>query len=221
VLGAGALFAAYARFVINTSPVELALGPAAPIFTDEQEAVRGSGQELMQAFLGAVGRPLGEGKVRLLYNPSATSTTVFNALALGAPDTLLRNISPEGSMAGVIAAGEQTPFFILSVSSYGDTFAGMLAWEPRMLSALAALYPPRTDQRATDVSSTTPGVAPSARQAGFSDDVVANHDVRIYRDGFGRGIVIYGYWNQSTLVIARDEAAFAAILSRLATTRGT
>ena len=55
--------------------------------------------------------------------------------------------------------------------------------------------------------------------ATFHDEVVSNHDVRIYRDAAGKSILLYGYWNQFTLVIARDPAAFTEILGRLATSR--
>jgi hypothetical protein len=55
--------------------------------------------------------------------------------------------------------------------------------------------------------------------AGFRDEVVSNHDVRVYRDAKNRSILLYGYWNQMTLIIARDPAAFAEILERFANSR--
>ena len=54
---------------------------------------------------------------------------------------------------------------------------------------------------------------------GFVDEVVRNHDVRVYRDATGKSVLLYGYWNQTTLVIARDVAAFTELLQRLATSR--
>lgn len=229
LLGIGGLYVAYARY-IATGPVTLAPLVSTPIFVDERESVSGKGVALMTAFAQSVGRPLPAGSVRLVYNPAATSSdaSIFNDLELSAPGTLLRNIDAAHSMAGVVSSGgEQTPFFILSVASYGETFAGMLSWETLMLRSLAKLYPPRealalpTEEVAT--STRAPAVtrtlaAPPSR-AGFVDQVVANHDTRIYRDGDGQSILIYGYWDQKTLVIARDEAAFAAIVDRLATSR--
>lgn len=229
LLGTALLYGAYARFLATSGPVTLAFAPSAPIFVDDRETVSGSGPALLTAVEQAAGRPLADGTVRLLYDPSATSTSLFNALQLPAPDVLLRNVNADGSMAGIISEnGEQTPFFILSVSSYGDTFAGMLAWESGsgatlpLVRALAALYPPRTDAAAQYDSTTTITVSPApaplapAIDQGFTDEVVANHDARVYRDSENRTILIYGYWDQSTLVIARDEAAFTAILARLA-----
>jgi len=229
VLGGGILYAAYAYYAAHTGPVALVLAPSVPIFVDERETVSGEGTPLLSAFSQSVGRPLPGGAVRLVYDPTATSTgaSVFNRLALPAPGILLRNIKADGSMAGVVSAGGvQTPFFILSVTSYGDTFAGMLAWESSMIRTLEGLYPaypagsgsPTAPATLTAPAVTSVVAPPSARQ-GFADEVVSNHDTRVYRDSAGRSILIYGYWNQDTLVIARDEAAFAAVLSRLASAR--
>ena len=65
------------------------------------------------------------------------------------------------------------------------------------------------------VASTTPVVP--AFIAGFYDATVANRDVRVYRDISGRDVLLYGFWNQTTLIIARDAAAFTEIVGRLGT----
>jgi hypothetical protein len=228
LVGAGALFAAYARYYANTSPIRLAFAPTTPIFVDEREEVAGQGTQLLQALEQAVGRPLADGSVRLLYQATSSDTSVFNSLRLSAPDILLRNIVAAGSMAGVVSVnGTQTPFFILSVTSYGDTFSGMLAWEPSMVRTLAKLYPARSMASVPATASSTSISAPALSSAispppareSFVDEVIANHDTRIYRDSAGRSILVYGYWNQTTLVIARDEPAWKAILARLASAR--
>lgn len=236
LLGIGGLYFGYAKYAARTGPVALAPVAQAPIFVDEREALSGTGSFLMLALSQAVGRPLPNGQVRLLYDPAATtsSESVFNELLLPAPDMLLRNIDAAGSMAGVVSvAGVQSPFFILEVASYGDTFAGMLSWEPSMLQSLARLFPPypaATASAAATAATATSSVkgrtqplqnpiTPPPVDQGFIDQVVANHDARIYRDSTGKSVLIYGYWNQTTLVIARDEASFSAILGRLATSR--
>lgn len=71
----------------------------------------------------------------------------------------------------------------------------------------------------TSSASTTPRVEAPVFVPTFHDEVVANHDVRLYRDALGQSIVLYGYWNQTTLVIARDPAAFTEIIARLANAR--
>jgi hypothetical protein len=128
-------------------------------------------------------------------------------------------------MAGVVSAGgNQSPFFILSVASFGDTFAGMLSWEPRMprdLSKLFLPYPVSVAATSTVATTTSKDAAKTSlvSSAAFFDATIANHDVRVYRDSEGRDVLLYGYWNQTTLVIARDAAAFTEIVGRLATSR--
>lgn len=227
--GAGAAYA-YWQYAASHAPVPIAASPvSAPIFVDDRAEVSGTGQALASAIAQSVAKPITAGSVRLLY-ASTSSQSVFTMLAATAPGVLTRNISPRGSMAGVVSVGGvQSPFFILAVSSYSDTFAGMLSWETIMPRDLAALYPAypsaplatvATTTAASAASSTVP-IIPSAPQqlAGFHDETASNHDVRVYRDGLGRSVLVYGYWNQTTLVIVRDPAAFAEIVGRLATSR--
>jgi hypothetical protein len=123
-------------------------------------------------------------------------------------------------MAGVVSAdGNQSPFFILSVASFGDTFAGMLSWEPRMPRDLSKLFLPYPVSVTATTTSKDAVKTPLVSSAAFFDATIANHDVRVYRDSEGRDVLLYGYWNQTTLVIARDAAAFTEIVGRLATSR--
>ncbi len=229
IAGIAGVSLAYLRYHANTLPVVLAPAAAAPIFVDERQQVSGTGTVLADAIEQSVTRPV-QGVVRLLYLANATTTdnNIFLALNLPAPDILLRNVEVMGGMAGIINVnGAQSPFFILSVASYSDTFAGMLSWENTMPSSLAALFPPFPSAAATTAGTTTnatikqktvPPGAPST-PPGFRDEVVTNHDVRVYRSASGQSILLYGYWNQATLIIARDPAAFSEIVQRLATSR--
>ncbi len=226
LLAAGGLAYAYLRFSANTMPVVITPTVTAPIFVDEREEVKGSGAALAQAVAASAERTLPSGQMRLLYLSTSTSPSagenVFLSLALPAPDILTRNVNADGGMAGIIADGSvEAPFFILSVQSYGDTFSGMLSWEKTMPGDLALFYPPASMPVATSTATSTAPVATSTplRAAGFTDEVIANHDARVYRDATGRADLVYGYWDQHTLVIAPSEDAFAAILSRLATSR--
>ncbi len=207
VLGAGG---AYGAYIYLQTPGQIPLVPtaASPIFVNERELLSGSGSTLLESIATSVQKSLGANAVRLLYIENASSTTnVFQQLTLGAPPVLLRNINDEADMAGVINTGnESSPFFILSVDSYGDTFAGMLAWEPRMATDLALLYPIATTGTTTS-------------RALFRDEVVANHDVRVLKDAAQQTVLLYGYWSPAVLVIAKDETAFAALMDRLATSR--
>ncbi len=235
--GAGA-YIAYTQYVVKMSPVPVIVPTgSAPIFVDEREKISGtSATELLQEIQQSLTRTLAPNSVRLLYTDQSTTSdkSVFSALQLPAPAVLLRNVNAANSMAGIINTGAaQTPFFILSVTSYSDTFAGMLAWEPTISRDLATLFPPypaaviatttatttKSKATTTKAKTATTATAPATFSVFFHDEVVGNHDVRVYRDAEGRSILLYGYWNQKTLVIARDPSVFVEILSRLATAR--
>ena len=79
-----------------------------------------------------------------------------------------------------------------------------------MARSLVDLFPPYATSSVAQVTSAL---------SDFQDESISNHDVRIYRDTAGRSILLYGYWNQSTLVVARDPSVFIEILERLATAR--
>ena len=228
--GIGA-YMAYTQYLSTATPVLLPAAAAAPIFVDDRQPVSGTGTALLQAIEQSMTRSLPSGSVRLLYLDTATTTdvSVFSALQLPAPGALLRNINAPKSMAGIVnAGGSQSPFFILSVTSYSNTFAALLQWEPHVPRDLTKLFPPysapvvttsvATSTAATSTPRTVTNTAP-ASVAAFFDATIANHDVRVYRDSSGRDVLLYGYWNQTTLVIARDAAAFIEIVGRLATSR--
>lgn len=228
VFGSVGVFFAYSSFVAPNVPVVIAPTAPAPIFVDSSEPISGTGTALAQAITQSAGKSAAANSIKLL-SYSTAGTSVFQALNLHAPGQLLRNIVATGSMAGIVSVSSgnaprvQSPFFILSVTSYSTTFSGMLSWEPTMQGDFGTLYPLYSSSIggtsiATTTATSTPAapVTPSPR-GGFRDEVVSNHDVRVYRDAAGRSIMLYGYWNQSTLVIARDPDAFAQILGRLAT----
>lgn len=225
LVGIGGAYYTYSQYLIKSTPVVITpVVVSAPIFVDQSEEISGTGTVLLQAVIKSLARPLERDTIRFLYRPLITGAddSVFIALQLPAPDMLLRNINTQGSMAGVVGS---SPFFILSVASYTDTFAAMLAWEPRMARDLGTLFipaplaapliaPPTATTTATAVATSTPAAIPV-----FHDEVIANHDARVYRNAAGSEQIVYGYWNQHALVIARDSRSFAEIIGRLATSR--
>lgn len=239
VVGAIGAYAAYTHYVTTVSPVVIAPSISAPIFVDDRVEVSGTGDSLLQAIQQSAARPLAANSARLFYMSTTTlENPIFSLLDISAPNVLLRNMSAVGSMAGAVnVGGVQSPFFILSVTAYGSTFSGMLSWESSMPRTLAPLFPAyatpvvaapplatttatttaKTATKTKVATSTAAAIVPPIFIAGFRDAVVANHDVRVYRDEKGRSVMLYGYWNQKTLVIARDPAAFTEILQRLAT----
>jgi hypothetical protein len=248
LIAGGAAYAAYWYVSQNTVIPTITQSVPSLVFADDRQAVSGEGSALMQAIVDAAGIPLSDGQVRVLYVTQSTSTPdkqlvtfplpggrLLGALQLSAPDILLRNIAPE-STVGIVHAGSETrAFFILRVLSYERTFAGMLNWEGTIQSELAALYPeypkPPTPApvvatttkivKGKKVVATTTTVAPAPFILGphFVDKVASNHDVRALIDGQGRTILLYGYRDKDTLIIARNEAAFAELTSRLEATK--
>lgn len=240
-LGSFGAYAGYG-FLVTHRAVPLAT-PLVPslVFADEyQEIEGGEGANAAQELAGLAREALPTDTVLVAYvmqsvtgdkgvlsSIIAPGSVLAKAALAPAPSILLRNIA-DASTVGIIHAGTETgPFFALRVTSYERTFAGMLTWEPVLLRDLAALYPsypedaievPVLDAGATasTTSSTTPAALPPAQaRTRFEDGVVANHDVRVLRDTRGRSLVVYGYADKETLVIARDEAAFSALLTRL------
>lgn len=214
------------------------------IFADSQQKLSGTGGALMQALAHSATQTLAQGSMRLTYISIATTTLsgatttipaaggyLIAALSLPMPDILMRNISLN-STVGVIHAGNQTrPFFVLHVLSYDAAFAGMLRWEKTMRQDLAPLYPPypaisaptaatstadtATSTVSVTTSTTTPTTVSTPAASVFIDKIIGNRDVRVLYDGAGRSILLYGFWNKQTLIIARDPSAFKEIINRL------
>lgn len=215
VAGAAGAYVAYSRYLSALAPVVPLLGVSSPIFVDEREQIAGSGSAIFKAVEASIARPPAPGAVRLLYGATAT-TSIAAALLAKAPDIVRRNMNASNSMAGIAnVGGSASLFFILSVSSYGNTFSGMLWWEKTMPNDLSELWGDASPSLAASGTATTT----VARVTGFRDEVIGNHDARVYRDEAGRSVLLYGYWDKTTLILARDPSAFIEILQRLATSR--
>lgn len=244
VLASGGAYALYLYIGARQAVPAITLSVPSLIAADEYKKIEGSGTELMRVLAMVASEPLVTGNALVTYvaqpatgEPGVIAGTpapggvLIKELGLQAPDLLLRNID-EASTVGVIhEGGENRAFFVLRVSSYERTFAGMLTWEPLMERELGLLYPlyPEdvvSQESAVDLSaSTTPTAsstppkvlaAPAVSLVRFADAIVANRDVRVLRDSRGRSLVLYGYADKETLIIARNEAAFASLITRLA-----
>jgi hypothetical protein len=251
--GAGAVYGAYLYMSKNAPVVSIAAQPSL-ISPDSRVMLSGKGSGLLSALAEQANQPLGANQVELTYVNVSTTTAqgvveepasggaFITELNLQAPDILLRNIDPS-SMVGIVSAGgEIRPFFILRVTSYERTFAGMLQWEPTMFSQLSLLYPlypapapaPVVTQQISTTSTTsasstsskvvkivpapiipTPKIESNQADQSFTDETVDSHDVRALKDNQGHTLVLYGYVDKQTLIIARNEAAFTLLLNKL------
>ncbi len=241
VLAGGGIFATY-QFVMTMRDTPLAaLAVPTIVFADEYRELSGTGASLMSALAASANAALLPDNVLVTYiltqNTAEDGSLVqvpdggaafLRALQVPAPDILLRNIADDSTVGVVNADGETRAFFALRVDSYERTYAGMLTWEPLMRRDLEILYPlypaevsvveDTATTTATSTASTTPVMlseTPSTALTRFADAIVAGHDVRILRDSRGRSLLLYGYANKRTLIIARDEAAFETLVARL------
>lgn len=134
---------------------------------------------------------------------AADTRSVLAVLAWRASPSLLRSI--ESLTFGTY---QSSAFVILKVSSFDTAFGGILAAEDNLPDDLSPLF--RADTELTAASSTA--VAPSAGSVPlFLDEIVANHDVRVWRGPRGEERIVYGFVNQNTIVIAENRDAFAAL----------
>ncbi|HEY0979726.1 MAG TPA: hypothetical protein VGE23_02715 [Candidatus Paceibacterota bacterium] len=240
VLAVGGIYATY-QFVMTMRETPIAsLTVPSIVFADEYRKLEGTGGALLGALAASANGALVPGNVLVTYidaqSADASGTPVLGpaggdaflrALQVPAPDILLRNIAAASTIGVVNAGGQTKPFFALRVESYERTYAGMLTWEPLLQRDLATLYPlypveaapePETASSTATTTATTTSVfidSPAPALTRFEDAVVANRDVRVLRDTAGRSLVLYGYADKRTLLIARDEAAFEALLARL------
>lgn len=236
VIGGVGIAGAY-WYVMKLSATPLSPLPVPSlVFADERMKLSGTGPELLRQLADAASEPLVDGNVLVTYLSESTTTAkgevvetplaggaLIRALQLPAPDIFLRNVSP-ASTVGIISAGVETrPFFVFRVTSYERTFAGMLAWEETVGRDLALLYPsygpPSVNEEAPviNLGTSTPVAAsePAVPLPYFTDAVVASHDVRVLKDTRGNTLMLYGYADKATLILARDAAAFAALIPRL------
>lgn len=228
LLGIGGVGGA-AYWFISKSTVPTPFTVPSLIFADEKVEVTGTGAALATAIAQVAHQTSVNGNVIVTYETSATSsksgvikTPVAGGILIrdlfdAAPDILTRNID-DTSTFGVVDGGNTTaPFFILRVSSYERTFAGMLGWEATIATDLATLYPTSPAAAAVANGSSTPLIG----NGRFIDEVVSNHDVRAIKDPAGNTVLLYGYRDKQTLIIAHDEAAFSILLNRLNAATGS
>lgn len=242
VAAIGVSYGAY-RYMIEKNIVPLVATTPSLIFADERVSLEGEGGELRRNLVSGIDSPLQEGSVRVFFLAVASSTPLgpvkkelpggflIGSLQLDPPDILLRNIGEESTVGTVRAGGEQRLFLVLKVLSYERTFAGMLAWEPRILTSLADFYPeyappappPPTIATTTKIvkgktvisTTTVEAAVPVYSPPHFVDEVTSNQNVRALKDSTGKTILLYGYKDKQILIIARDENAFGKILERL------
>ena len=141
-----------------------------------------------------------ETKNGLTYRVTAPEMMLLAAVPV--PDIIARTIQPEW-MFGTYAdgTGTTTPFVIIRTNLFQNAFAGMLSWEQAMPVDLKTFF---------GIPASTPTPTGS-----FKDRIVRNKDVRAFVMSDGQTLFEYSFVDESTLVVAANDAALSLIISRL------
>lgn len=214
--GAGGALA-YTYYTQRTLPA--AENPTAPfIAVDETIPVlltpsEASG-DILQALTSAKNNVrLSLGLVAQLQ-PSTGTTSIkaqpfFAAAMPHMPASLLRGLGSQ-YLVGVHAYDVNQPFILLSVDSYEQGYAGMLAWEKTMQQDLSPLF---NYAPVTAASSTTP-TAPQVLTSTFADAIVHNHDARVLLNTAGNVVFLWTFLNRTTILITTNPSSVDEVLSR-------
>ncbi len=113
------------------------------------------------------------------------------------PKTFIESIDPEFAYhiySGEALAGVLT----LHSRAYANTFASMLEWEPEMISDLTLPLNPWYNR---STFKTLEGRV-------FHDERIGTVDARVLKDMLGNTVLLYGFMNKKTLIIAGTRDAF-------------
>lgn len=219
-------------FVTGRPPIIVPPSVPSLIFADVQRELKGTGFELQQGLSELTNENLPEGGVAVAYVTYASTTgknttvmlpaeggALISGMGLSAPEILLRNVEAQSTVGVVRADAETHPFFMFRVASYERTFAGMLQWETTIARDLSRFYPEYPEEVPFGTSTASSTISTPRMPRVFIDAVIDNHDVRVLKDEQGRQLILYGYRDKETLIIARSEKAFSELLARLSSTR--
>jgi hypothetical protein len=140
----------------------------------------------------------------------------FTLIAPNIPAELARSFEPNYLLGVHVYNGNQA-FVILSVYSYEEAYAGMLAWEPYLQEDLAPLfsYTPSPHIPEEGITTTAATTSNQLIQTGFVDAIVENHDARVLENSSGDIYLLWTFLDSSTLVITTNDATLREIISRL------
>ncbi len=212
---AGAL--GYTYYTQRTLPA--AQNPVAPfISVDATMPVSISPQDsantIMQTLTAAKKEVrLSLGLVAQLTPTSGTTTPgardFFAQATPNMPALLLRDLQ-NNFLIGVHSFDINQPFILLSVDSYEQGYAGMLAWEKTMHQDLSPFF----DYTPVSAQSTQTQTAPQVLQSAFADAIIHNHDARVLTDSGNTVTFLWTFLNRNTILIATNPGTVDEVISR-------
>ena len=139
-----------------------------------------------------------------------TSTEFVSLMDFRMPDIMKRSLL-QNYMVGMFFFGKDMPFLIFKTSSFDNSYAGMLNWEPNLETDLRSLFrlPGYENLEGTLVE-----LAPEAVKK-FEDGVIVNKDVRILKGNDGKIILLYGIIDKQTIIITTTDTVFKEIVARI------
>lgn len=119
-----------------------------------------------------------------------------------APNPLVRAFDPL-FMFGVLSSSPSHSVLIVKLKSFENAFPGMLEWEGRLVEDMLPLFIDPTE------------LAGIATNSIFKDKTIQNHDTRVLRNSYNQIVLIYGFFDNDTLIMTDDESSFRTIINRL------
>ncbi|MDQ5955348.1 MAG: hypothetical protein QG621_351 [Patescibacteria group bacterium] len=140
---------------------------------------------------------------------SIAAQPFFAATTPRMPASLLRTLGTQ-YLIGVHSYDVNQPFILLSVDSYEQGYAGMLAWEKTMQQDLAPLF----NYAPVNANSSQTQTAPQILSSSFADSIVHNHDTRVVTNSAGSIVFLWTFVNRSTILITTNPGTIDEVLSR-------
>lgn len=119
------------------------------------------------------------------YQSNVPLKQILFILSPSIPSEYLRSLSNQDFFGG----NESGNFFIITVDSYDQAFAGSLQWEKTMNNDLLSLFHAST----------------STNLVSFEDRIIANKDTRAALNKEKETLFLYGFYDSRTIVFAENE----------------
>ena len=209
--GAAGYFA-YIEFKTKTAPV--AVEETAPnVFFKTDETVQiSAGSETRERLIGFIEAERNKTNTSLFTQIELTKGEGHTVSPLSAeelltildtktPGTLKRSLEKDFMLGTMGETAPKHTFLLIKFNSFEHAFPGMLAWEESLAEDLLPLFH-------TVTASTSP-------LATFGDLTLQNRDARVLKDANGETLMLYSFYDNTTLIFADNEDTLRSILTRL------
>lgn len=123
----------------------------------------------------------------------ASTEEILGVIDPNVPDTFIRSLESEMMIGGVTVGENAYPYFILRSKNFDTAFAGMLSWEPFILSDLAPLF-----MRSNNT---------------FIDRSFDNRAARLTQNEAGEEYIAYTFFDRETIIITTNIDAIRALIA--------